>query len=208
MKQYQDLLQKIINEGVEKESGRANMPNTIGISKSDIQHDMSNGFPLLTTKEMFWKGAAIELMWIMKGNTNIKYLVDRGVNYWNKNAYRWYEKQANSRGFDTVYKTIKDFAWAVKELGDYEVWDTQYKLGDLGKVYGYQWRNQNGTDQLAECLEGLQGNPFSRYHIIDNWNKSDFKDMALPPCHFTLSVYCKISYFKRKVRVPRYKYSS
>ena len=69
-------------------------------------------------------------------------------------------------------------------IGDYSNYEwTYYKLGDLGKVYGHQWRNQNGVDQVKEVLDGLKSNPYSRYHIIDGWNKADFKDMALPPCH-------------------------
>ena len=88
MKEYLNVLQKILDEGVEKESGRANMPNTIGISKADISMDLSQGFPLLTTKKMYWKGIVHELLWFLRGETNIKYLVDNNVNIWNGDAYR------------------------------------------------------------------------------------------------------------------------
>ena len=194
MKEYQDVLQKILDEGVEKESGRANMPNTIGISKADISMDLSEGFPLLTTKKMYWKGIVCELLWFLRGETNIKYLVDNGVNIWNGDAYRWYLKYANTleepdynyhaddpnENCTRVF-TMEEFIENIKagRLGSHR----EYKLGDLGKVYGYQWRNQNGVDQVRDVVEGLKKNPYSRYHIIDGWNKADFTEMALPPCH-------------------------
>ncbi len=185
MKQYLDLLQKILDEGVEKESGRENMPNTIGISHGVIRMDLQEGFPLLTTKKMYLKGIIHELLWFLKGETNIKYLVDNDVNIWNGDAYRWYLKNAEERGFDPQLKTIEEFIDHIKNgpIEPIEVWDSVYHLGDLGKVYGYQWRNQNGVDQIKEIIEGLKSNPYSRYHILDGWNKSDFNDMALPPCH-------------------------
>jgi thymidylate synthase len=190
MQQYLDLLQYIIDCGVEKESGRANMPNTIGVSHGVIRMNLQDGFPLLTTKKMYWKGIVLELLWILKGETNIKYLVDNGVNIWNGDAYRWYQKwwnetQKGHRDALPQIETIEEFVENVKNNDNPTyLWGTKfYKLGDLGKVYGYQWRNQNGVDQVKEVLDGLKNNPYSRYHVIDAWNKSDFKDMALPPCH-------------------------
>lgn len=191
MKQYLELLSKILTEGVEKESGRANMPNTIGISKADISMNLSDGFPLLTTKKMFWKGMVHELLWFLRGETNIKYLVDNKVNIWNPDAYRWYLKYFKiwCPNDNDEPLTLEEFVDAIKNitperLKDY--WFTpeiDYCLGDLGKVYGAQWRNQNGVDQIMEVMEGLKNNPYSRYHIIDGWNKADFPEMALPPCH-------------------------
>jgi thymidylate synthase len=198
MKQYLDLLQNIIDNGVEKESGRANMPNTIGISHAVIQMNLQDGYPLLTTKKMYWKGMVHELLWILRGDTNIKYLVDNNVNIWNKDAYGWYLKYCDKMGIVEEKRfTIEEFVETIKEGNLYiflrgskgipeELLGSVmpiYMLGDLGKVYGYQWRHQNGVDQVKECLEGLQTNPFSRYHIINAWNKADQKHMALPPCH-------------------------
>ena len=185
MKQYLDVLQKILDEGVEKESGRANMPNTIGISKADIGMKLSEGFPLLTTKRMFWKGIVHELLWFLRGETNIKYLVDNNVNIWNGDAYRWYLKKCE--GISDPW-SMEDFINAIKmnppaPIQDHRITDKNYKLGDLGKVYGHQWRNQNGVDQVKDVMDGLKNNPYSRYHIIDGWNKADFPEMALPPCH-------------------------
>lgn len=204
MKQYLDLLQNIIDNGVEKESGRANMPNTIGISKADIRMDLKDGFPLLTTKKMYWKGIVHELLWFLTGDTNIKYLVDNNVNIWNGDAYRWYLKhrEIGIEIYDRIYTgkhkdigfdylepyTIEEFVNFIKTnpkvitLSSFNN-STNYILGDLGKVYGYQWRNQNGVDQVKDVIEGLKNNPYSRYHIIDGWQKSDFPEMALPPCH-------------------------
>lgn len=207
MKQYLNVLQKILDEGVEKESGRANMPNTIGISKADIGMNLADGFPLLTTKKMYWKGIVHELMWFLRGETNIKYLVDNNVNIWNGDAYRWYLKHCNDNNVEVYFDTIEKFIDFIKEIKSmyydsmntlhYELETTDDKLyshllelngvgyivGDLGKVYGKQWRDQNGVDQVKEVLDGLKNNPYSRYHIIDAWNKADFVDMALPPCH-------------------------
>jgi thymidylate synthase len=194
MKQYLDLLQNILDNGVEKESGRANMPNTIGISFGTIRMDLQDGFPLLTTKRMFLRGIIHELLWFLWGDTNIKYLVDNDVNIWNGDAYRWYLKYAELNGFEPQNRILHE-----NVDGSYRVFSSDefiqeikngnkniykgYVMGDLGKVYGHQWRNQNGVDQIKDLINGLQTNPYSRYHIIDGWNKADFKDMALPPCH-------------------------
>lgn len=192
MKQYIDVLKKILEEGTEKESGRENMPNTFGISKSDISMDMKDGFPLLTTKKMFWKGIVHELLWFLRGETNIKYLIDNKVNIWNDDAYRWYCKKMETHAPEKSPYSYDEFVNLVKTLSYGELSDMDncylsgiinYRLGDLGKVYGEQWRNQNGVDQVADVVNGLKNNPYSRYHIIDGWNKADFSDMALPPCH-------------------------
>ncbi len=98
MKQYLDLLQNILNNGVEKESGRANMPKTLGLSHGFIKMDLSGGFPLLTTKKMYFKGIVHELLWFLKGDTNIKYLIDNNVHIWDGDAYRWYLTYAKDNG--------------------------------------------------------------------------------------------------------------
>ena len=191
MKEYLDLLQNIIDNGVEKESGRANMPNTIGISHGVIKMNLQKGFPLLTTKKMYWKGIVHELLWFLRGDTNIKYLVDNNTNIWNGDAYRFYNEiyvkkySAPNMSMDEFISMTKLGAIFYFPSDDSmcEHCTDHYTYGDLGKVYGFQWRNQNGVDQIKEVLDSLKSNPYSRYHIIDAWNKSDFKDMALPPCH-------------------------
>lgn len=218
MKQYLDLLQNILDNGVEKESGRANMPNTIGISRGLIEMNLQEGFPLLTTKKMYWKGIVHELLWFLKGDTNIKYLVDNNVNIWNSDAYRWYLKYFEMATNLTVPLTQEEFVETIKNSEKYEKYNREmnelflnfeYKLGDLGKVYGYQWRNQNGVDQIKDIVEGLKINPYSRYHILDGWNKADFNNMALPPCHLLyqfivrpLSIEERIKYATKEYNAP------
>lgn len=187
MRQYLDVLKNILENGVEKESGRANMPNVIGISGAEMRMDMNKGYPLLTTKKMFWKGVIHELLWILRGETNIKYLVDNDVNIWNGDAYRWYQKHCEKSAKQPPL-SIEEFIEVVKITDNISKFEwfpdvKGYSLGDLGKVYGHQMRNQNGVDQLTDVIKTLQTNPYSRYHIIDLWNKSDFSEMALPPCH-------------------------
>lgn len=208
MKQYQDLLQEILDNGREKESGRANMPNTIGLSRGTIlMENIEENFPLLTTKKMFWKGIVHELLWFLRGETNIKYLVDNSVNIWNGDAYRWYLKYCNDNNIEVYFDTIEKFVDFIKSITsifydsmntlkyEFEIKNDEllshlqklanidYVIGDLGKVYGYQWRNQNGVDQIKDIYEELKKNPYGRYKILDGWNKKDFPEMALPPCH-------------------------
>lgn len=201
MKQYLNVLQEILSSGIEKESGRANMPNTFGISKADISMDMADGFPLLTTKKMYWKGIVHELLWFLHGDTNIKYLVQNNVHVWDKDAYRWYLKKCDIFDNYDPY-SFKGFVEKLEIGCDLDIvgYDpTEYKLGDLGKVYGYQWRRKEKVvhdqmpplyqneitiiDQVADVINSLKTNPYSRYHIINAWDKGDFDEMALPPCH-------------------------
>ena len=203
MKEYLEVLEDILDNGREKESGRANMPNTIGLSHATIlMKDVFEKYPLLSTKKMFWKGIVHELLWFLRGETNIKYLVDNGVNIWNGDAYRWYLKWWDEYGKEInfpKYETQEEFVEVIKNnkdlvgfVNDYEHKSLagtntnalkQYVLGDLGKVYGYQWRNQNGVDQIKDIFEDLTKNPYGRYKILDAWNKKEFPEMALPPCH-------------------------
>jgi len=141
MREYLDVLQKILDEGIEKESGRANMPNTIGISKADISMDLSKGFPLLTTKKMYWKGIVHELLWFLRGETNIRYLVVNNVNIWNGDAYRFFKERLWLLP-DIEDITMEEFIVRVKEERFEEKF--HYKYGDLGPVYGHAWRNFGG----------------------------------------------------------------
>jgi len=216
MKQYLDILRKILNEGIEKESGRANMPNTIGISHAVIQMNLQKGFPLLTTKKMYWKGIVHELLWFLRGETNIKYLVDNNVNIWNGDAYRWYLKFAETLSDnDITYMSnsgkpfsMEGFISEIKNrnIKDLSSHKSGYMIGDLGKVYGYQWRNQNGVDQIKDVIDGLKSNPYSRYHIIDGWNKADFKDMALPPCHLLYQFIVRPLTFQERLAIKNERY--
>jgi len=202
MKQYKELLQSILDKGTWKEPARKNMPRTISLFGTRMEFDMVDGFPLLTTKQVYFKGIITELLWFLKGDTNIKYLVDNGCNIWCSDSYRWYLKNAKDRGFEPEY-TLEGFIDAVKN-SDYTLkegedvsswvnghWDSEYKLGDLGKVYGAQWINQNGVNQVQSVIDKLKSDPMGRYAIIDAWNPADFNEMALPPCHLLYQFNCR-----------------
>ena len=208
MKEYLDVLQKILDEGVEKESGRENMPNTIGISNATISMDLSEGFPLLTTKKMYWKGIVCELLWFLRGETNIKYLVDNNVNIWNGDAYRWYLREHNMQTRNVEPLTMEEFIDTIKTHPCNTPWfgERKYRLGDLGKVYGHQWRNQNGVDQPRDVVDGLKKNPYSRYHIIDGWNKADFPEMALPPCHLLYQFIVRPLSYEERLAIKHERY--
>lgn len=197
MKQYKELLADILLKGTWKEPARENMPETLSLFGTRMEFDMNDGFPLLTTKKMYTKAIIVELLWFLKGGTNIKYLVDNDCNIWNQDAYRWYLKHFDKTHPNSSQNrlTLEEFINSIKNksherLNNYQG-ISKYKLGDLGKVYGYQWRNQNGVDQVLDVINGLQVNKYSRYHIIDGWNKADFKNMALPPCHLLYQFNCR-----------------
>lgn len=150
-----------------------------------------HGFPLFTTKKMFWKGIVHELLWFLKGDTNIKYLLDNGVNIWNDDCYR-FALQKN--------KNDKDTAWWIKCPEDKEIFlyllktDENFanRYGDLGPIYGAQWRNWQTDercyhiDQIATVIKSLKEDPQSRRHIVTAWNPGDLSQMALPPCHILM----------------------
>ena len=184
MKQYLNLLTTILEKGVVKESGRAGMPNTKGIFGYQMRFNLSEGFPLLTTKKMPFKMIAHELIWFLRGDTNIKYLVENGCNIWNGDAFRHFNTKFPEQGFD-----MSQFLAEVKygaRFGD-------YVCGDLGDVYGAQWRNwdNKGIDQLKKVIDGIKKNPFGRRHIVSAWNPSEVDNMALPPCHLLFQFNCR-----------------
>ncbi len=145
------------------------------------RYDLRDGFPLMTTKKMFIRPIAEELLWFIKGDTNIKYLVDRNVRIWNEWPYEAFKKSDDYNG-----ETLEEFVAKIKEDDDFAK-----KHGNLGPVYGAQWRNFNyqGVDQLAKLIDGLKNNPFSRRHIISAWNPIQVDEMALPPCHTLMQFY-------------------
>jgi len=144
-----------------------------------MRFDLSEGFPLLTTKKVHLKSVIHELLWFIKGDTNIKYLVDNGVRIWNEWPYAVYQKSVDYQNED-----LKSFVKKIKE-------DTEFaqKHGDLGPVYGAQWRNFNGVDQIKFLIDELKSNPNSRRMIISAWNPAEINNMALPPCHTLIQFY-------------------
>ncbi len=153
MKQYLDLLERVLEEGVEK--GDRTGTGTISVFGHQMRFDLSDGFPLLTTKKLHLRSIIHELLWFLNGETNTSYLNERGVRIWDE--------------------------WADEN-------------GDLGKIYGYQWRSwstpdNEDIDQIKQVVDSIKNNPDSRRHIVSAWNVGDLNKMALPPCHILFQFY-------------------
>ena len=179
-KQYQMLLQTILDHGIDKADRTGT--GTRSIFGYTIRHNMADGFPLLTTKKMAWKSIVTELLWFLRGDTNIKYLVDNGCNIWNGDAYKRYLNtykgnfELDKEEFINAIKTSPDFA---------------KKWGELGPIYGAQWRKWDGIDQIQELINTLKANPDSRRMLVSAWNVAELDQMVLPPCHYGFQVYTR-----------------
>lgn len=192
MKQYLDLLQHIKNNGTDK-SDRTGV-GTRSVFGYQMRFDLAEYFPLLTTKKVFLKGIIHELIWFLKGSTNIKYLVDNGVKIWNEWPYQTYLEK---NGLDEKYpKYSKEWSEKMEEFVENIKKDNDFaeKWGELGPVYGKQWRkwetvNGEEIDQISEVIETIKKNPDSRRIILSAWNVGDIKRMALPPCHLLFQFY-------------------
>ncbi len=188
MKQYLDLLDKIMREGVVK--GDRTGTGTRSIFGHQMRFDLEEGFPLLTTKRVFLKGVIRELLWFLAGDTNIKYLADNGVHIWDNDAYRYYNELCVRHGVLPV--TEEAFLAAAREGTDSPI--DGYAFGDLNHVYGYQWRSWprpdgGGIDQIRQVVDTIKRNPDSRRMIVSAWNVAEVEDMALPPCHVLFQFY-------------------
>lgn len=177
MKQYLDLCRYILEHGILKDD--RTHTGTRSVFGYQMKFDLSEGFPLLTTKRVHLKSIIHELLWFISGDTNIKYLVDNDVRIWNDWPYEIYQKSQEFKG-----ETIEEFALKIKE-------DSKFakKWGNLGPVYGKQWRDFNGVDQLENLINDIKTNPNSRRLIITAWNPVDVPKMALPPCHAFMQFY-------------------
>ncbi len=207
-KQYQSLLQDILDNGIEKKDRTGT--GTISVFGRQIRHKMSEGFPLLTTKKMAWKTMVTELLWFLKGDTNIKYLLQNDCNIWTGDAYKRYawktsmdvDGQLTKEEFINKIKTDDEFA---------------KKWGELGPIYGKQWREWKtevaipttlkiddgddieplyvkGTqyiDQIQNLINDLKTNPDSRRLMVSAWNPADLPNQVLPPCHYGFQVYTR-----------------
>lgn len=207
-KTYTDLLQDIIDNGVVK--GDRTGTGTISVFGRQIRHNMKDGFPLLTTKKMQFKSIVTELLWFLKGDTNIKYLLDNGCNIWTGDAYKAYIKAFNegkADGLSPMCKGVpdeiiskKDFVDFIKNCDELGTDEFTKKWGDLGPIYGKQWRSwgDKNIDQIQNLIKDVETNPDSRRLMVNAWNVADLDDMTLPPCHYGFQVYTrKLSYKER-----------
>lgn len=192
--EYLNLLKKVLNEGIPSDDRTGN--GTLSIFGAQMRFPIYPNFPLLTTKKVFWKGVVHELLWFLKGDTNIKYLVDNGVHIWDDDAYRWYCNQWAK--VDSRFEPDSKEDWLeIVKSGDAFEFGPQfgnYIHGDLGPVYGAQWRGSWGeifNDQIAEVIQSIKTNPYSRRHIVSAWNPEYLEEMALPPCHYSFQFYVR-----------------
>lgn len=190
-KKYQQLLSDIIEFGVEKEDRTGT--GTISEFGHQIRHKMSEGFPLLTTKKMHWKSIVTELLWFLRGDTNIKFLLDYDCHIWDGDAYKNYleetqhEASYTKEQFINLIKTDKDWA---------NVW------GELGPIYGKQWRDWNDIDQIQHLINELKTNPDSRRLMVNAWNVDELHQMVLPPCHYGFQLYTRKTTRDEKIVNP------
>lgn len=219
---YLDLLQDIIDNGHVK--GDRTGTGTVSVFGRQLRFDMKEGFPLLTTKKVFTKGVIHELLWFLAGDTNIKYLVDNGVNIWVPDAYKKYCQTINKNKTEDAKIepfTEEEFIDKIKNNQAFS-----HKYGELGPVYGAQWRSwggdkkkyrgfngdgKNGIDQIADMINTLKTNPDSRRIIINAWNPTDLPKMTLPPCHYGFEVNTrdltlgeKLELYRNKVTEPKF----
>ena len=221
MKQYLDLLREIKEKGTHKDAARANMPGTTSLFGHQMRFDLSQGFPILTTKKVSFKNIVTELLWFLRGDTNIKYLIDNGCNIWNEDAYNYYVKIASKNlgkeanniyhhngdgtlrmySFEEFIEVVKGENYEeAKKVSSYK----NYVLGDCGKQYGWLWRKWQGIhqdengyttpdniDQIKELISALKSNPLGRRHIITAWNPATLEDMALNACHCFIQFNCR-----------------
>ena len=203
-KKYQELLQDILENGVEKDTRNG---KTISVFGRQIRHDMKTGFPLLTTKKMYWKGIVTELLWFLRGDTNIKWLVENGCNIWNGDAYQAYKTKYGYNDIDAPL-SMGEFISKIKTDSEFAE-----ENGELGPVYGQQWRrwrtypNEHGEyesnpiDQIKNLIEQVKTNPDSRRLMVSAWNVGELNQMVLPPCHYGFQVYTRELSLEERFRI-------
>jgi thymidylate synthase len=195
-KQYTDLLQDILDNGIIKQDRTGT--GTLSVFGRQIRHKMSEGFPLLTTKKMAFKTIVTELLWFLRGDTNIKYLVDNGCHIWDGDAYKNYLKEMDKQ-FPHIHCFSKEeFINKIKTDDEFAK-----KWGELGPIYGRMWRAfdedaSGGIDQIAKLINDLKTNPDSRRMIVTAWHPLYNQHSVLPPCHYGFQVYTReLSYDQR-----------
>ena len=199
-KQYQGILRKLVLYGTEKEDRTGT--GTLSYFGEQIRHNMEDGFPLLTTKKMAIKTMMTELKWFLKGDTNIKYLVDNGCNIWNGDAYKAFKSTFSPMpGIQSSLPSQEEFINKIKTDDEFAK-----KWGELGPIYGAQWRDWKSQkfnvakgegyllqiDQIAKLIVDLKKNPDSRRLMVSAWNVGEIDEMTLPPCHYGFQVYTRL----------------
>ena len=215
-RQYQDLLQDILDNGVTKQD--RTQTGTISVFGRQIRHKMSDGFPLLTTKKMPFKTIVTELLWFLRGDTNIKYLVDNNCHIWDGDAYKNYLKGwEHAKNVQKQHSTEEQYDEYIKEIQilsqeefvERVKTDDEFanKWGELGPIYGKQWRSwryfakakggynsrdyHGEIDQIQNLISDLKTNPDSRRLMVTAWNPGDLPNQILPPCHYGFQVYTR-----------------
>lgn len=192
--QYLSILEDILNNGHHKNDRTGT--GTYSIFGKEIIHNMDDGFPLLTTKKVAFKTMVTELLWFLRGDTNIKYLVENKSYIWNGDAYKNYitkynflskkDKKKYGKLYENNYHyfTKDEFTKKIRNDNSFsKMW------GDMGNIYGKQWRNWNGIDQISNLINDLIKNPDSRRLMLNSWNVNDLDNMVLPPCHYGFQCY-------------------
>lgn len=190
MKQYLDLVRHIRDNGVVK--GDRTGTGTRSVFGYQMRFDLSEGFPLVTSKKVHLKSILHELLWFIRGDTNIRYLVENGVGIWNDWPYQSWLRQTGQEDDLPMYSAewkagMKEFVERIKTDATFA-----QQWGDLGPVYGHQWRNFEGVDQLAQLVDDIKTNPDSRRLLVSAWNPKDIPIMVksgLPPCHSLFQFY-------------------
>ena len=189
MKAYLDLLQDVHDNGVGKDDRTGT--GTRSVFGRQIRCDLAQGFPLLTTKKVFLRAIIHELLWFVRGDTNIKYLVDNNVSIWNEWPFQSYLNQNGLGGLEKHscewQERLDEFVINIQKSQDFA-----NQWGELGPVYGKQWRNFSGIDQLEWVINEIKTNPTSRRLIVSAWNPAEIEEMAkagLPPCHTLFQFY-------------------
>lgn len=229
MKQYHKHLEDILHYGTRKEPARERMPGSISLFGYQNRYNLSEGFPILTTKKVNFKNIVVELLWFLRGDTNIKYLIDNGCSIWNEDAYNYYKKIVKKYNLRGNGYTFEEFVHTLKKSKDHDIIGldgSAYRLGDTGKQYPWLWRSwgytdkgdysiqdqgyihyEKSIDQVKELIEGLKSNPMSRRHIITAWNPATLDDMALNACHAFVQFNCRKVSDKIKREIYQYEYS-
>jgi len=217
-KQYQDLLQSILDYGVEKQDRTGT--GTKSIFGYTIRHNMKDGFPVLTTKKMAWKTMVTELLWFLRGDTNIKFLVENGCHIWDGDAYMNYLNNSRPNENDKDFHETRILISKEEFINKIKTDDEFAKQwGELGPVYGKQWRKwenffydcpdpdgdgfrHSEVDQIQNLINDLKTNPDSRRLMVNAWNVGELDQMVLPPCHYGFQVYTRPTTREEKIVNP------